>query len=305
MLSSTPMLLIGTYRDVELEVTKPFAKTLETLLRQKQATRISLRRLAVGGVESMLAAMSGQQPPPSLARVVFEETEGNPFFVEEVFRHLSEEGKLFDEAGQWRPGLRVDQLQVPEGVRLVLGRRLDRLGVDARRILTTAAVIGRSFSLRLLEELENQKPDAALDAIEEAERAHLVSTEPAGRDMRYRFVHELVRQTLSETLSLPRRQRLHARVAEAIERVYSANLEPQASPLSASSLSGRRRRRSRKNHNLSHAARPNGPERGAAHEEALAHLENALSLWEGEQGDPGGRIDGAESRGIAEPRTAG
>ena len=283
MLATTPMLLIGTYRDVELDVTRPFAKMLETLLRQKQATRISLRRLDVGGVKSMLAAMSGQKPPPSLARVVFDGTEGNPFFVEEVFRHLSEEGKLFDEAGQWRPGLRVDQLQVPEGVRLVLRRRLDRVGGDARRVLTTAAVIGRSFSLRLLEELENQQPDATLNAIEEAERAHLVAAEPTGRDTRYRFVHELVRQTLSETLSLPRRQRLHARVAEAIERVHAANLEAQASALA---------------HHLYHAGAVADPEKtttylilaakraraGAAHEEALAHLENALSLWEGEQG---------------------
>jgi tetratricopeptide (TPR) repeat protein len=276
------MLVIGTYRDVELEVTRPFAKTLETLLRQKQATRISLRRLAVGGVEAMLAAMSGQKPPPSLARVVFEETEGNPFFVEEVFRHLSEEGKLFDETGKWRPGLRVDGLQVPEGVRLVLGRRLDRLGAGARRVLTTAAIIGRSFSLGLLEALENQQPDTALNAIEEAERAHLVSAEPAGRDTRYRFVHELVRQTLAETLSMPRRQRLHARVAEAIEQVYAANIEAQASPLA---------------HHLYQAGAAADPEKtttylmlaakqaraGAAHEEALAHLENALSLWEGEQ----------------------
>ena len=282
-LPTTPMLLIGTYRDVEVEVTRPFAKTLETLLRQKRATRISLRGLSAGGVESMLDALSGQRPPPSLARVVFEETEGNPFFVEEVFRHLSEEGKLFDEAGQWRRGLRVDQLQVPEGVRSVLGRRLDRVGGDARRVLTTAAVIGRSFSLRLLEELENRQPDAALDAVEEAERAHLVVAEPAGRNPRYRFVHELVRQTLSETLSLPRRQRLHARVAEAIERVYVANLEAQASQLA---------------HHLLQAGAAADPEKatkylllaakqaraGAAHEEALTHLENALSLWEGEQG---------------------
>jgi tRNA A-37 threonylcarbamoyl transferase component Bud32/tetratricopeptide (TPR) repeat protein len=281
-LSTTQMLLIGTYRDVELETTRPFAKTLETLLRQKQATRMSLRRLAVGGVECMLAALSGQTPPPSLARVVFEETEGNPYFVEEIFRHLSEEGKLFDEGGKWRPGLRVDQLHVPEGVRLVLGRRLDRLGVDARRVLTTAAVIGRSFSLRLLEELENQQPDAALDAIEEAEHAHLVTAEPAGRETRYRFVHELVRQTLAETLSLPRRQRLHARVADAIERVYAANLEAQASSLA---------------HHLYQAGAASDPEKtttylilaaqraraGAAHEEALAHLENALTLWEGEE----------------------
>jgi tetratricopeptide (TPR) repeat protein/predicted Ser/Thr protein kinase len=281
-LSTTPMLIIGTYRDVELEVTRPFAKTLETLLHQKLATRISLRRLTVGGVEGMLAAMSGQKPPASLARVVFEETEGNPFFVEEVFRHLSEEGKLFDEAGQWRPGLRVDQLQVPEGVRLVLGRRLDRVGGDARRVLTTAAVIGRTFNLHLLEELENQQPDQVLNAIEEAERAHLVFAEPEGRDTRYRFIHELVRQTLSETLSLPRRQRLHARVVEAIERVYAANLEAHASSLA---------------HHLYHAGAVADPEKttiflllaakraraGAAHEETLAHLENALSLWGGEQ----------------------
>ena len=283
ILSVTPLLLIGTYRDVDLEVSRPFAKTLETMFRQKQAARISLRRMGVEGVEAMLAAMSGQTPPPSLARAVFAETEGNPFFVEEVFRHLTEEGKLFDETGKWRPGLRADQLHVPEGVRLVLGRRLDHLGADARRVLTTAAVIGRSFSLRLLEALENAKPDAALDAVEEAERAHLVAAEPAGREARYRFVHELVRQTLAETLSLPRRQRLHARVAEAIERVYAANLEAQASPLA---------------HHLYQAGTAVDPQKtsaylelaaekarsGAAHEEALTHIENALSLWEGVQG---------------------
>jgi len=280
-LPTMAMLVVCTYRDVDLDVARPFAKTLETMLRQKQATRIMLRRLPVGGVEAMLAAMSGQKPPPSLARVVFAETEGNPFFVEEVFRHLAEEGKLFDETGKWLPGLRVDQLQVPEGVRLVLGRRLDRLGEDARRVLTTAAVIGRSFSLKLLEELENKQPDAALDAVEEAEKAHLIVAEPAGRDTRYRFVHELVRHTLAESLSLPRRQRIHARVAEALERVYAANLEAHAPALA---------------HHLYQAGAASDPEKttnfllraaalareAAGHEEALAHLDNALSLWEGE-----------------------
>jgi len=278
-LPTMAQLIVCTYRDTDLDATRPFAKTLETMLRQKQATRISLRRLPVSGVEAMLGAMSGQKPPPSLARVVFAETEGNPFFVEEVFRHLSEEGKLFDETGKWLPGLRVDQLQVPEGVRLVLGRRLDRLGADARRVLTTAAVIGRSFSLRLLEDLENKQADEALDAVEEAEKAHLVVAEPAGRDTRYRFVHELVRHTLSESLSLPRRQRIHARVADAIERVYAANLESYASALA---------------HHLYQAGAASDPEKttayliqaanqaraAAGHEEALAHLDNALSLWE-------------------------
>jgi tetratricopeptide (TPR) repeat protein len=274
-------LIICTYRDVELDGTRPFVKTLETLLRQKQATRISLRRLPVSGVEAMLAAMSGQKPPPSLARVVFNETEGNPFFVEEVFRHLAEEGKLFDETGKWLPGLRVDQLQVPDSVRLVLGHRLDRLGADARRILTTAAVIGRSFSLQLLEDVESKNADAVLDALEEAEKAHMVVAEPEGRDIRYRFVHELVRHTLAESLSLPRRRRIHARIAEALERVYSSNLEAHASQLA---------------HHLFQAGTAADPEKAttylvlaarhareaAGHEEALAHLDKALSLWEGE-----------------------
>jgi tetratricopeptide (TPR) repeat protein len=283
ILASTPLLIIGTYRDVDLEVGRPFAKTLEALLRQKQATRISLRRLAIDGVESMLAAMSGQPPPPSLARVVFAETEGNPFFVEEVFRHLAEEGKLFDETSKWRPGLRADQWQVREGVRLVLGRRLDRLGADTRRILTTAAVIGRSFSLRLLEALENAHPDAAMDAVEEAERAHLVSAEPAaGREMRYRFEHELVRHTLSEALSLPRRQRAHARIADPIEKVYAANLEAQTSQLAHHLFqAGAAADPEKTAHYLDIAARK--ARAGSTHEEALAHIVNALSLLEGNE----------------------
>jgi tetratricopeptide (TPR) repeat protein len=282
-LSGMRALWIGTYRDVDLDTGRPFAKTLEMLLRQKLATRISLRRLPVAGVEEMLAALSAQKPPPSLARVVFEETEGNPFFVEEVFRHLAEEGKLFDEQGAFRPGLKVDQLQVPEGVRLVLGRRLDRLSDDARRILTTGAIIGRIFPLELLEDLEKARPDAALEAVEEAERAHLVEPVHSGRQARYRFVHELVRQTLTGTLSLPRRQRLHARVAESLERVYRSSLDAHASALAHHLYqAGAAADQDKSIHFLSEAATKAID--SAAHEEALEQLDRALSLLEEEKG---------------------
>ncbi|HEY6339856.1 MAG TPA: protein kinase [Bryobacteraceae bacterium] len=280
--AAMPMLMIGTYRDVDLEVGRPCAKMLESLLRQKLGTRILLRRLPVAGVEEMLRALGAQQPPPSLTRVVFEGTEGNPFFVEEVFRHLAEEGKLFDENGAFRPGLRGNQLQVPEGVRLVLGRRLGRLSEDARRILTTAALIGRVFSLELLEELEKTQPDAALEAVEEAERAHLVETERRGRQTRYLFVHELVRQTLSETLSAPRRQRLHARVAQVMERVYAATIDAHTSALAHHLYqAGSSVDREKTIHFLSQAATE--ASKAAAHEEALDHIENAISLFEDER----------------------
>jgi tetratricopeptide (TPR) repeat protein len=275
--SDFPLLMIGTYRDAELDVTRPFAGALENWIREKLATRIALRRLPLPSVQAMLTALSGHKSSDSVAATIFSETEGNPFFVEEVYQHLSEEGKLFDGAGNWRTGLRADELEVPQGVRLVIGRRLERLRADTRRTLCTAAVVGRSFDLRLLEALEPADPEAALDAIEEAERARLVELDRIGRDIRYRFVHELVRQTLAETLSLPRRQRLHLRIANALQQRYPdgqvaaiAHHLYQAGAAADLDITVEYLLRATRLANT-----------GAAHEEALANADKALGLLEG------------------------
>lgn len=279
-LSDVPVLVIGTYRDVELATSRPLARTLETLVRQRAAHRLALKRLTQQDVHAMLHRLSGSDPPRALVEAIFSETEGNAFFVEEVFRHLLEEGKLLDTTGTWRPGLQIDELDVPEGVRLVIGRRLDRLRDETKKVLTVGAVLGRVFEFDLISKIDDVAQLDPLEAMDEAEAAHLI-TSMKGRDARYSFVHELVRQTLLTDISLPRRQRLHLQIASAIEAKHSSNLDRYTSDLA---------------HHLYQAGAAADPDKTieyliragdhaqsiAAYEDALRGYEAALSLIDDE-----------------------
>ena len=180
LLGQLPVLAVGTYRDVELDVNRPFAATLETLNRKRLAHRLNLERLPQDGVASMLAALGGVSPPEALVVGIYRETEGNPFFVEEVYQHLEDEGVLRRDDGTWRPELDLADLDVPEGVRLVIGRRLERVSADSRKVLTFGAVVGRGFSLELLEAIVDVTGDALLTALEEAETNHLITPMQVG-----------------------------------------------------------------------------------------------------------------------------
>jgi class 3 adenylate cyclase/DNA-binding SARP family transcriptional activator len=277
-LPEMPALVVGTYRDTEVTPGHPLARTFDALTRRSLARRITLRRLAQDGVAGMLLALTGQEPPASLVQAVHAETEGNPFFVEEVFKHLAEEGRLLGPDGRFRPEVIIGELDVPESLRLVLGRRLDHLGEDGRRALAAAAVVGRAFTFELLEALGELEPDALLDALDEAERARLVAplSDTPDED-RLLFSHELIRQTLLAGLSQPRRRRLHLLVADTLERLHAAALDDQASEIAhhltrAGPVADRRKLL----FYLTLAGRQ--AMRTAGYEDALRHFEQALSL---------------------------
>ena len=222
-----PLLVVATYRDAE--VGAALGRTFADLHRHRLAHWVKLGGMDEGDSAALLTALAGQNLPPSVPRVLHDQTEGNPFFLEEVFRDLVEQGRFFDVDGHWRDDVDVANLDVPEGVRLIIGRRLERLTDDGQRLLTAAAVAGRSFSYRLVQALGDLSPDAVLDVLDEAERAGLIRA--ADRNDEFVFAHELVRQTLQAALSGPRRRRMHLRAGDAMIKLWAGHLEERAAEI--------------------------------------------------------------------------
>jgi tetratricopeptide (TPR) repeat protein len=226
-----PVVIIGTYRDGYSEHNSAMARTLEELI------RMGIRPLKLGGLTSdavaqMLNSLSGGEAPDKLVRLIFEESQGYPFFVEEVYRHLVEEGKVFDAAGQFRSDINIDEIDVPENVRLIIGRRLERFDEHEKRVLAAAAIIGRNFSFRLLTEVSQIDVDELFTVIEKAQQMGIIVASSEGPEKPFTFAHELVRQTLLAGISTPRKQQLHAGVADAIERIYPRFVNERAGEIS-------------------------------------------------------------------------
>lgn len=223
----SPLLVIGTYRNVDVDMGPAFANCLVEVGRRGWGDRLVLRKLSEADSATLISSMVGQDFPSVLAASIYQATDGNPFFLEEVVKHLAEEGHLVDASGHFRSDAAISDIEVPENVRLVIGKRLARLSKGAREALDAAAAAGRRFGLALLEVLDLGGQESILAHLDEAEAARLIVAD--GSD--YRFAHELIRHTLHAGLTQARRHRLHLRVAEALERLRAAEIEEHAAEI--------------------------------------------------------------------------
>ncbi len=214
------VLVLGTYRASELSHAHPLLDTLGALRRQSGVTRIELSGLDDAGVVSFMEAAAGHlldDAGVGLAHAVYRETDGNPFFVGEVLRHLIETGAIYQEAsGRWVAVDTLEQMALPDSVREVIGARVGRLGASTERALSLAAVVGRDFDLDVLARACEMSVDELLDVLDAAVAAALVRELPDAQG-RYSFAHALIQHTLYEDLGPTRRARAHRRVAEALE----------------------------------------------------------------------------------------
>ncbi|HUC31996.1 MAG TPA: AAA family ATPase, partial [Ilumatobacteraceae bacterium] len=147
------VLIVATYRDTDLDRSHPLAEMLADLRRQTGVERLVLRGLDEVGVQQFLARTAGHDLDErgiALAGAIARETEGNPFFVGEVLRHLSESGALVYRDSRWVSDKQLADIGIPQGVLEVIGRRLSNLDQVTNEVLATAAVIGREFELRTL-----------------------------------------------------------------------------------------------------------------------------------------------------------
>ena len=146
------LLVVGTYRDTDLDRTHPLAGVLADLRRHEHVTRLPVAGLDETGVVEFLSLgrrLRARRARPGMARAVWEESSGNPFFVGEILRHLAESGAIVERDGAWVSDLDPTDVGIPEGIREVVGRRLTRLGPEVERILSTAAVVGLEFGVDL------------------------------------------------------------------------------------------------------------------------------------------------------------
>ena len=267
-LADTRLLVIGTYRDVEVDRRHPLSDTLAELYRQPATSYLSLSGLDQGDVGRFIAGVTGNDPALDLVAAVHGQTEGNPYFVSELVRLLAAERRL--EAG----GLR--EAGVPEGVRHVIGRRLNRLSDAANASLAAASVQGRDFDLDVVARATGAPAGDVLDDLEEAMDTQLV-VEVERRPGRFRFAHALVHETLYEELPARERRRLHDRVGAALVELRGDDFEGYLAELA---------------HHFSQAARPGQADQAVAYtrqagdramkvlayEEAAGHYQRALDL---------------------------
>jgi len=245
VLRATPgvaLYVVGTYRDTELGRTHPLADALADLRRDGNVERVGLQGLDTEGATSFVEAAAQRPLAPAerqLAEAMRVETNGNPFFMGEVMRHLVDTGAVVRADGRWELTVyAVEDAGLPEGVREVISRRVSRLSDAANRALSVAAVVGPTFDRQLLEQIPDAcaDPDALLDALDEAVRAGILIESGRG----YSFAHALIRQTLYNELTSARRTRLHRRVAESIEALpdAGARIEALAHHFSEAALDG-------------------------------------------------------------------
>ena len=217
-----PLLLLMTYRNDEI---RPALRSwLAQLDRERLAHEYLLTSLSRNDVDAMLQAIFDVQRrvPSDTLDALYGLTEGNPFFIEEILKSLITVGRIFYTDENWEHK-QLSELHIPRSIQDAVRQRTDQLSKNARHVLILAAVAGRRFDFVLLQQLTHHDEQQLLTVMKVLIAAQLVIEESADQ---FAFRHALTRQAIYTQLLVRERRALHLKIAETIESMHAATLEP-------------------------------------------------------------------------------
>ncbi len=195
-------------------------------------TQCRIDPLPPESAKELLATLLGDDTSlMPLKRILIERTEGNPFFLEESVRTLVEIGVLAGEAGAYRMTEDVQTVEVPATVQGVLAARIDRLPVEDKQLLQTAAVVGKDVSYALLHAISDLSEDDLRRGLANLQAAEFLYETRLFPDLEYTFKHALTHEVTYVGLLQARRRALHQRIADAIETIFADRLAEQVERL--------------------------------------------------------------------------
>lgn len=282
------VLLLGIYRDVEVQRQGPLEQALRDLNRAGLTERIAVRPLRQGGTRALMAASFDENISEEFVEFVYRQTEGNPFFTQQILHALVERGDVYRQNGHWEQR-EIDEIDVPESVRSVIGERLSRLQERTHELLSEASVLGQTFRFDELQALGGHAEDDVEEALDEATRSGIIRE--TMRD-HYGFNHALTQGALYAELSSRRKRKLHLAVGEALERAPERRREGRVAELAWHFLEGNDQQRALRYSLLA----GDKAESVFAHREAARYYRTALHLAR-ELGDDAHLRDGLRKLG--------
>jgi DNA-binding CsgD family transcriptional regulator/transcriptional regulator with XRE-family HTH domain len=221
-LEGSHILLLGTYRDAEVDRTGVFEGTLRDLARERLTDEVHLRPLDLEGTAGLIRQrLTSESASDELVALVHARTAGNPFFTEELLKALLDQRGVNRGQAPWAPQAMAG-IDVPRSVRAVVAQRVDRLPPETQELLRLASVIGQEVELEILVGVSGQPEPELLDSLDAARSAGLLSEARGSDRNRYAFVHALVYQALYAELPSSVRRRLHRQIGEVLERLQSS-----------------------------------------------------------------------------------
>jgi tetratricopeptide (TPR) repeat protein len=280
--SREPLLLLGAYRDADIDEKHPLTQVLTELNRERLLQSAQLKRMSFDDTSEMIKRILEQDDfPREFCELIYEKTRGNPFFAEEVIKSLKEEGVIYREENKW--GIKdVSKIEFPKTVKSVLKTRFARLDEECQSVLTFASFVGNDFTLEVMCALTGIEENKLLELMDKMLKTGLIKEREVRGEGVCSFADILVRDVVYDEVSLLKRKKLHGVVGAALEKIYAKKIDEHFGELASHFLEG-----GDKDKALDYYLKAGEKAVGIyANGEAASYFHSALGLLEEKGGEP-------------------